>query len=427
MKIIDIIKTASSNMLRSKLRSLLTVIAIFIGAFTLTITNGIGAGISKYIDDQLGNIGMEDTVIIRAKTDVSLGGEPKKFDPNKSSARTDSASIPMLEEKDIEVIKKQGGLSDVKAYIGAAPNFVTGPNKERYVLSVSTFIDGLNLDLATGRLPNNSSSENELVLPLQFVDALGFKSNENAIGKHVTFSITQPNGEEQLVKANVVGVQEQSIISSTDGAYVNERLIDTLHSIQTQGFPSEVKNQSLAATAKLDQNISDKKYQAIKNNLDKKGYVAATAEDQLGVFKQVIDAIIAVLTAFAGIALLAASFGIVNTLLMSVQERTREIGLMKAMGMSSKKIFLLFSTEAVLLGFWGSVLGIAAAVGVGKIVNQIASDTFLKDLTGFDLTAFPATSLLAVLATIMIIAFLASTLPARRAAKQNPIDALRYE
>lgn len=427
MKILDIIKTASSNMFRSKLRSSLTIIAIFIGAFTLTITNGIGAGISKYIDDQLGNIGMEDTIIIRAKTNISLSGEPQKYNPDKATANSDSTSIPTLTQQDIERIQKHEGLKNVEPYIGASPNFATGPNKEKYVLTVSTYIDGLNLDLAAGSLPSNSAKENQLVLPLQYVKAFGFKSNDDAVGKNITFSITQPNGKEELVNAKIIGVQEQSVISSTDGAYVNESLMQTLYGIQTNGLPDLAKNQFIAATAKLDKNISDEKYQSIKEKLSDEGYMATTAEDQIGIIKQVIDAIIIVLNVFAGIALLAASFGIINTLLMAVQERTKEIGLMKAMGMSKAKIFLLFSTEALLLGFWGSILGVAVAVGVGQIVNQIASDTFLKDLTGFDLTAFPISSLLLVLLIIMAIAFLAGTLPARRAAKQSPIDALRYE
>jgi putative ABC transport system permease protein len=134
-----------------------------------------------------------------------------------------------------------------------------------------------------------------------------------------------------------------------------------------------------------------------------------------------------VLNFFAGIALLAASFGIVNTLLMSVQERTKEIGLMKAVGMSRKKLFLIFSTEAILLGFWGSLLGSLAGVGVGKVVNRLATKTFLKDLVGFELTSFPATSIVAIMLIIMLIAFLAGTLPARRASKLDAIEALRYE
>ncbi|BDZ47265.1 ABC transporter permease [Naasia aerilata] len=149
--------------------------------------------------------------------------------------------------------------------------------------------------------------------------------------------------------------------------------------------------------------------------------------DQLGSFQAVISGIIAVLDAFAVIALLAAGFGIVNTLLMSVQERTREIGLMKAMGMRGSRVFALFSTEAVYIGFLGSAIGSALGILVGVGVSDVLGRTVLKDLTGLQLVAFDPVSVAVVILLVMAIAFLAGTLPAVRAARQNPIDALRYE
>lgn len=100
---------------------------------------------------------------------------------------------------------------------------------------------------------------------------------------------------------------------------------------------------------------------------------------------------------------------------------------MKAMGLGRNKIFMLFSIEAVLLGFWGSLLGSLAGIGIGQVVNRIASDTFLKDLPGFDLTVFSLQSVSVIMLIIMSIAFIAGTLPARRASQKDPIEALRYE
>src|SRR5699024_10023236 len=108
--------------------------------------------------------------------------------------------------------------------------------------------------------------------------------------------------------------------------------------------------------------------------------------------RNIINAITSVLTMFGGIALLAASFGIINTLYMSVQDRTREIGLMKAMGMSGGKIFFSFSVEALLIGFWGSVLGILGAMGASSLINDLATKSFLKELTGFTLLQFNLSS-----------------------------------
>ena len=124
---------------------------------------------------------------------------------------------------------------------------------------------------------------------------------------------------------------------------------------------------------------------------------------------------------------MAAGFGIVNTLLMSVQERTREIGLMKAMGMGSGSVFALFSTEAAFIGFLGSAIGSAAAIGLGTAVSGALARGPLSDLEGLQILAFTPGTVAGVILLVMAIAFVAGTLPAWRAARQNPIDALRYE
>jgi len=196
---------------------------------------------------------------------------------------------------------------------------------------------------------------------------------------------------------------------------------------RTIGMPASTRDEVTAAAAYMTPGLSNEQIDQTKKELDKQGFTAQTIQDQIGIIDQVIKAITYVLLFFGAIALLAASFGIINTLYMAVQERTKEIGLMKAMGMSRHRVFLLFSIEAILIGFWGSILGIFAALGVGQIANQVATNTFLKDLQGFELTVFPLASILIIALIVMGIAFLAGTLPARRASKLDPIDALRYE
>src|SRR4029453_9481056 len=165
----------------------------------------------------------------------------------------------------------------------------------------------------------------------------------------------------------------------------------------------------------------------LQDRLTDAGYDATTLDDTLGTFNAVIDGIVLVLNAFAIIALLAASFGIVNTLLMSVQERTREIGLMKAMGMGSGKVFGLFSLEAVFIGFLGSAIGAGIGMLVGGAVSSALSGALLADLPGLTLIAFDPVSIAVIILVVMGVAFLAGTLPAARAARQDPVESLRYE
>ncbi len=425
MKLRDTLRMASSNLKRSKLRTALTILAIFIGSITLTLTNGIGSGIATYIDEQVGNIGAEDMLIIQGKSKNPLDTGPEVYDPERTTTNAGGLQMTLLGQKDIEKIAAEPGVSDVEMDYLLSPEYITSGG-DKFKVTVGSYYDGINLSLAAGRDPKNDSSANEVLLTKSYLSVLGFGSSEDAVGKSVILAMKTPTGQIKEVKAQVVGVQEQNLVS-TGGLMLNKPLMQVLYDIQTEGLPSELKNQQPYLTAKFDTKIGEEGLTKIKEDLAAKGYEATTVQDRIGVFKQVISAVIMVLNFFAGIALLAASFGIVNTLLMSVQERTKEIGLMKAVGMSRRKLFLVFSTEAILLGFWGSLLGSLAGIGVGKIVNKLATKSFLKDLVGFELTSFPISSIVVIMFIIMVIAFLAGTLPARRASKLDAIEALRYE
>ena len=209
-------------------------------------------------------------------------------------------------------------------------------------------------------------------------------------------------------------------------SYVNPALTKQVSEITRIGT-DDIPASNFAAVAVLQDNLSNEEKDAIKNKLSNLGLLARTVDDQIGVIRSVINAVTGVLTMFAAIALFAASFGIINTLYMAVQERTREIGLMKAMGLSNAKVFITFSLEAIMIGFWGSVLGIGAAMLAGIGINNIAQESFLGDLTGFTLVQFSAQNIAIIIGIICVIAFLAGTLPAVRASKLNPIEALRYE
>ncbi len=427
MNLRDILRTASANMLRSKLRTFLTIIAIFVGALTLSLTNGIGAGVSAYIDKQLGNIGADDALIIRQKQELQRGNGPQVYDPEAitTSPGGGGLAIEVLTDKDLQIIRSQQGILSAEPILSATPEYLTA-GQDKYKVTLSPFIDGTRIELLSGNEFQKNSENYQVILPVSFIGPLGLANNEAAVGKTVTFGVKSPAGAITEIQARIAGVQQRPL-AGLDSVTANEALVAGLRDVQIQGMPEAVRNQHPVVVARFDINASEDELQAIKDRLDSLDYQAMTVEDTIGIIKQIIGAITAVLNFFAAIALVAASFGIINTLLMAVQERTKEIGLMKAMGMSGKKIFLLFSTEAVLLGFWGSLLGVAVANGVGRIANNIASDSFLKDLPGFELMSFPFESMLVIMGIIMGIAFIAGTLPASRAARQNPIDALRYE
>lgn len=233
---------------------------------------------------------------------------------------------------------------------------------------------------------------------------------------------------QHTLHATIVGVTEESLASPIGASILpNDALTAALFDAQSTGIPADEADRYTQATVWFAPDLTDAEVNALKDRLADAGFTGITVADQLGTITAVIDGIVLVLNAFAIIALLAASFGIVNTLLMSVQERTREIGLMKAMGMGSGRVFSLFSLEAVSLGFLGSAIGVGIAMIAGTALSSVLSTGLLADLNGLTLIAFDPVSVATIILVVMVIAFFAGTLPAAGAAKADPVESLRYE
>lgn len=424
MKFWDIIKSANANLFRNKSRTILTIVAIFIGAFTISLTVGINIGVNDYVDKQLQGVGDMDTMIVMPKQEfgAEMGGDkPKKYEPKEQKSEQ-----AKLSKNDFETLKEMKELSKIKPMENFQTDFIQGASDDKFVFNASISL-GNKVELEAGRQIDNDAPKNEIVLATSYVKSLGYKNNKEAIGKEVTLGVTEMGtGKTQEVKAEIVGVRTKSIVQG-GMSMVNNALSGKLVQINETGLPEQMQGQVFAATASLPKDITPAEITKIKTKLADNGFMGQTMDDQIGIIRNVVNGITGVLTMFGGIALLAASFGIINTLYMSVQERTREIGLMKAMGMSGGKIFSLFSFEALLIGFWGSVVGLGGAYGVGQLINQFATKNFLKGLDGLTLVEFNLSSALMIVVVIMLIAFLAGTFPAKRAAKLDPITALKYE
>jgi putative ABC transport system permease protein len=432
MNPIDIVRTAVGNSLRSKLRTTLTVLAIFIGAFTLTITSAIGTGVSSYIDTQIGAFGATDVLsITKTAEDAPPASEgPAEYDPDKAVTGGDpfggsTFGTPVLTTDDLDDIRAVDGILDVSAVQQVSPRYVEYGDNGKYELAVNVSASMSTPDLAAGEQLQGAGDEFQLLLVTSYLENLGFTDAAAAVGEMVTIGVGTFSGDIQEVPARVVGVMNTSILAS--GTAVNSALADELYRVQNLGTPAGSGDGSFQATAHFDPAWSESQVDALQTELADQGYTANTVADQIGIIQTVIDGIIGVLNAFGIIALIAASFGIINTLLMSVQERTREIGLMKAMGMGGGRIYALFSTEAVFIGFLGSMFGALAAYGVGVVANGVLSGGILAELEGLEVLRFELVPVGTIMLIVMGIAFLAGTLPARRAARQNPIDALRYE
>lgn len=427
MKTADLFGTALTNTLRSKLRTILTVIAIVIGAFALTLTSGLGAGVNRYVDTMVEGFGSPDELYVSKQADnasmgMPTGGAPAEYDPDASAG--EMWGTPLLTPKDLAAIEDMDHVADVETTRYVEPDYVeTADGKKWQVGFMGNSMEIPSLSLAAGRAP--AEGADEVTVPSGWVETLGGKDAEDVLGEEVVFVASDPLGEEDRVEAEVVGVTETQASGSGSGPVPSRAVEDALHAIQTEGLPEEQRDTYLSATVTVEDMAANEA--AVKKALTDEGYTAQTLEDQLGMIRGVIDAVTWVLNGFGLIALLAASFGIINTLLMSVQERTREIGLMKSLGMTSGKVFGLFSLEAVVIGLMGSLIGVGAGLAVGVVGNRLLVDGPLKDVTGLQLFAVDPLSVLGIVALIVGIAFAAGALPAVRAARKDPITSLRYE
>ncbi len=434
MRLTDIIKRANHNLWRNRSRTILTTLAITVGSLTIMLTVGINAGVNGYIDKQVESTGGNDIIEVmpkgiadRMSSMMTLGAtEVQEYRSNQGQSQQVS-----LTDRDLAGIKRLKGVKLAKLSDLLYPSYITRDRDEakKYKLTVGPLAaSSIKLDLAAGRSVRIDGSEAEAILPDRYLEPLGFSSAKQAIGQVVRVGVPHRlGGQIDEVKIRIVGVQNQSIVGF-GRVFLNDAAGRLIRSAYLTGMPEALQSQHGLIIIQVKPGYESKeKLAQIKQELTNMGYSSISEDDYISSIKLFFNAITVILTIFGVIALITASIGIVNTLLMSVQERTREIGLMKAMGLSSGRIFALFSLEAVSLGFWGGMLAAGLAVVIKQTVNPWAGRNFLSGLPGFNLIELNPLYVGAIVVIVMVVAFLAGTLPAKRATKQDPIQALRYE
>lgn len=395
---------AFNNLKRRKLRSWLTMIGIFIGIAAVVALISLGQGLQSAITQEFEKLG-SDTIIIML--DV--------FAPPGSIT---SESL-ILTNKDLEFIKGVNGIKDAVGYLGKYGQ-VTYKDETKVI-----YIGSINSEdikfwresdffiIEKGRAFRKGEKLKAVVGYNSAYSDLWEKSIK--IG-----STVQIEGEE----FKVIGIMEKTGDPNDDNAiYIPKETMRKIFEIPEEESMIVAKAKSGFDPIQVAEDI-ERKLRKFKGEKEgQETFVVNTSEQLLESFSSIFGIVQAVLIGIAAISLLVGGIGIMNTMYTAVLERTKEIGVMKAIGARNSDILRIFLFEAGLLGIVGGAIGIGIGVILGKGTEYLASNM------GIDLlkAIFPLPLIIGALLFSFLIGTFSGILPAMQAAKLRPASALRYE
>ena len=417
MKLIESFIIALRSLTTNKLRSSLTMLGIIIGVGAVITIMAGGAGMENYVTSTLEDLG----------TDV-LYVQPSNPDAPGGAAMAPGYATANLTLDDAEAITR------IPSVLGVAPtneNFVEltfGNESVNSVIEGTTpeFLEAFNYEMGSGQFisERNVASRDSVVV-------LGSKTAETLFGD------ADPLGQKIKIKGKrftVIGVMAATG-GSMFGVSMDEMVIVPITTFQARLFtmrtPSgEDSVQSIVVmvsgpeamdAVRADIETTLRKRHRIDED-EKDDFIIVSMDQMIGVFSDITGIVSIFLAAIASIGLLVASIGIMNIMLVSVTERTREIGIRKAVGAKRRDILLQFLLEAATL----SLVGGAAGIALGWVLSQALS--VIAGLAGFPLQAsLSPVHVITAVGVSVFIGLASGMYPAMRAARLNPIDALHYE
>ena len=454
MKLYDSVELAARNLREAVLRNSLTTLGIAVGVASLVAMLSLGVGLQRMASRRLKSSGLFDTVVVTSRRDLrafnreqEVGGPAPAESPDlDEAARQKFAKIPGVVEAypelrfitelhygDKPYLTMVSGMAfsskDSDSFEGMRGRFFSSDVAHEVILQKSFAAELM------GRTPSRGPTE------INVADVAG-----PLLGKHIVMRYAERN-----VSANAQDSASYSVISRelpltivgvTDldpdtmrgparaRLFLPEKLLESLHPMQaydtrdaTRATSNEPTYGTVIARVSRAGEIANVE-EAIKK-LGFNTFSILDATKSLQRFFKILDMFLFI---FGSLALTVASIGIVNTLVMAVLERRREIGIMKAIGASDQDVRGLFFAEAGAMGLLGGMFGVILGWGIGQVIS-IGTNIYLRN------QGFPPEHLWAVtwwlvafaLGVAFVISLLSGLYPAARAAKLDPVQALRYE
>lgn len=403
--------------MHGKMRSILTMLGIVIGIASVIILMSIGQSAQDLILNQVESVGSNLIIVIP--------GAPAngKFS---SPASAQGIVITSLQQRDVDALSREPSIDYAVPEVRGQAEVVYGNNDvtEGYTGSTADFFTVSNLaKVSVGQTFTKSdvdSANHVVVIGPDLANTL-FGANINPIGKIIRL---------KNVSFRVIGVLAKGGTGAF-GVDIGNLVVMPISVAQTQLLGINYFNVIVVqANAQYDSTFVKSRVEFILEqdhgitNPNKDDFTIDTQEDILSLLGNITSILTLFLAAIASISLLVGGIGIMNIMLVSVTERTREIGLRKAVGATNKDILEQFLIESVLLTLLGGVIGIAVGAGVVGLV-YLGISIFDPSL-GW-IFAFPISSVILGLLVSGIAGIAFGIYPAQKAGKKNPIDALRYE
>lgn len=388
----DVLRIAFRMLRTNLLRSLLTTLGIGIAISFIVVLIGLGYGLQSI------TIGS----IVKSKALLSLditADEREGVVLNGQSIAAISQLEGVAAASPVIVVSGQANVA------GQAAAVAVMAGNQRYME-----MEGI--DMSSGRQFEDGTRE--IVVSPQLLELLGLQA-DRVMNTIVSLSYTDPNNENELKQIDNLLVVGISGPTEAPTIFLPYDLIGTTD--------ERTRLTSIKALARNRDDILQVREQATQ-----KGYMVESLVDTLDQARQVFAWVTFGLIVFGGIALVVASIGMFNTLTIALIERTREIGIMKAIGVTNRTVRALFLAEAGLIGFCGGLFGIAIGLAVDQtvefIINELARNYRAEALNLFQ---YPAGFLVGIILFPVVLSMLTGLYPAIRAARLNPLRALRYE
>lgn len=415
MKYLSVLKQSFRSIMSNKVRSFLTVLGIIIGIGSVIGLMSLGAGVKESINKQINSLGTTNlTITSGAGISSRISNFSTTGGSQQSSSNTNVTSTKTLTRADVaqlETISKDI-VSHVAGYVSSPATITVGSVSQSSVaLGVSSdYFAIYSLSLSEGQYPSTTNNEAEVVLG-------------SDLAKNI-FGDTDPIGQKVIIQnveftvTGVISAQKESSFSNPNlQAYITD----------TEGFKIfEISNYSTIIVQAASENTVDSAKSEVESTLlrshnitdkSKEDFSITSSKDLLSTVDSIMSMLTYFLAGIAGISLLVGGIGIMNIMLVSVTERTREIGLRKALGAKTSNILIQFLTEALVLTLLGGILGVLFGYGLGSLASLLLKFNAIVTLNSI-LLAVGVSSFIGVVFGIY---------PAARAARLNPIDALRYE